>query len=236
MPTYTIRVFGDPVLRQRAEPVGEVDEDLVRLAGDMIETMYAAPGVGLAAPQVGVGRRMFVYDVHDGTGAHVVLNPEITEQRGEWVYEEGCLSVPGLSWPIKRPKEVCLHGFDLEGNELSIDADELLARCFLHELDHLDGVLLLERLDADQHREAMRVLRARALGVEQALSGSTPWESPAAGPAPGVAASAGGGAGLDAAGDGPPRRRAQVPPGADGRAGAKRPGRRPSSGRPPSSR
>ncbi|MHB1598826.1 MAG: peptide deformylase [Acidimicrobiales bacterium] len=161
MATYDIRMFGDPVLRQRAADIEDVDEALVRLAEDMIETMYDAPGVGLAAPQVGVERRMFVYDVGDGPG--VVLNPRIVESDGEWSYDEGCLSIPGLSWEIVRPKRVRLVGVDLDGNELDVDADELLARCFQHEIDHLDGVLVVERLDEVQRKEAMRVLRQRAL-------------------------------------------------------------------------
>jgi peptide deformylase len=159
--TYPIRLFGDPVLRQRATEVENVDGSLVRLAEDMIQTMYDAPGVGLAAPQVGVQRRLFVYDV--GDGPFVVVNPEIVESSGEWLYEEGCLSIPGLSWDLVRPKEVHLRGFDLDGEELDIEADELLARCFQHEMDHLNGVLIVERLDADVRREAMRVLRNRAL-------------------------------------------------------------------------
>ncbi len=158
---YAIRVFGDPVLKQQTVEVAEVDDALVQLTTDMIQTMYAAPGVGLAAPQVGVQKRLFVYDI--GDGPHVVINPRITEMTGEWSYEEGCLSVPGLYWPIVRAKQVHLTGRDLEGNELSIDADELLARVFQHEYDHLDGMLLLSRLDADQRKAAHRELRSRAL-------------------------------------------------------------------------
>jgi peptide deformylase len=159
--TYPIRLFGDPVLRQRATEIENVDGSLVRLAEDMIQTMYDAPGVGLAAPQVGVQRRLFVYDVGDGPFA--VVNPEIVESSGEWLYQEGCLSIPGLSWDLLRPKEVHLRGFDLDGDEIDVEADELLARCFQHEMDHLNGVLIVERLDADIRREAMRVLRNRAL-------------------------------------------------------------------------
>ena len=159
MAPYTIRLFGDPVLRQRASEVENIDATLVRLAEDMITTMHAAPGVGLAAPQVGVQKRLFVYDI--GDGADVLVNPVIDESRGEWTFEEGCLSVPELSWPIVRPKEVHLTGLDLDGNEVSLEADELLARLFQHELDHLEGKLLLEYLDPDQRKQALRELRRR---------------------------------------------------------------------------
>ncbi len=168
MAPYGIRIVGDPVLRQPAAPVTDIDGRLVRLAEDMIATMYEAPGVGLAAPQVGVQKRLFVYDVQDGEGARVLVNPVITESRGEWVYEEGCLSVPGLSWEIVRPKEVHLIGRDLDGNEVSFEADELLARLFQHEVDHLDGMLLLERLDDDQRRQAKRALRDQVLAADGA--------------------------------------------------------------------
>ena len=159
MPPYSIRLFGDPVLKQKAAEITNVDGSLARLAEDMIVTMREAPGIGLAAPQVGVQRRLFVYELQDETGPHVIVNPTISESRGEWVYEEGCLSVPGLAWEIVRPKEVHLTGFDLDGNEVSIEADELAARLFQHELDHLDGVLLLERLDKDTRKQALRTLR-----------------------------------------------------------------------------
>jgi peptide deformylase len=162
MAPYSIRVVGDPVLRQRAAEVTTIDGRLAKLAEDMIATMYEAPGVGLAAPQVGVEKRLFVYDV--GEGPRTIVNPVITESDGEWDYEEGCLSVPGLSWPIVRPKQVLLSGIDLDGNDVSIEADELLARCFQHEIDHLDGVLLLERLDADTRRQALRTIRDLGMG------------------------------------------------------------------------
>jgi len=159
MAPYEIRLIGDPVLKQRAEDVTDIDGALVRLADDMIETMYAAPGAGLAAPQVGVQKRLFVYDLHDDTGAHVIVNPVISEMRGEYVFEEGCLSVPGLSWDIVRPDEVHITGYDLDGNPISIEASEYEGRVFQHELDHLDGVLLLERLDDDQRKQAKRAVR-----------------------------------------------------------------------------
>jgi peptide deformylase len=163
MAAYTIRVFGDPVLKQRAADVTDIDGSIARLAEDMFATLYDAHGAGLAAPQVGVRKRLFVYDIDDEP--MVVVNPTISEARGEWTYLEGCLSVPGLSWEIVRPKEVLLTGWDLDGNELQIEADELEARLFQHELDHLDGVLLLEHLDDDQRKEAKKALREMTLEV-----------------------------------------------------------------------
>ncbi len=159
MVPYEIRLFGDPVLKQRASDVADVDGSLVRLVDDMVATMYAAPGIGLAAPQVGVQKRLFVYDLQDGEGPRTVINPVISDYEGEWAYEEGCLSVPGLSWEIIRPKTVLLTGYDLDGREVSIEADEIESRCFQHELDHLDGVLLLERLDNDTRKQALRTIR-----------------------------------------------------------------------------
>ena len=164
MAVLPIRVHGDPVLKVRCAEVTQVDASLVRLVDDMVETMYDAPGVGLAANQIGVQKRLFVYDV--GEGVHVVVNPVLHGHEGEWTYEEGCLSVPDLYWPIARPKRVHLTGTDLHGNEVSVVGDELLARVFLHEVDHLDGVLLIERLQPDQKKEALRTLRDRALDLE----------------------------------------------------------------------
>jgi peptide deformylase len=161
MAAYQIRLFGDPVLTQRAAEVTDLDGSLVHLVDDMVETMHEARGLGLAAPQVGVQKRLFVYDIDEEP--IVVVNPTIAETRGEWSYLEGCLSVPGLSWEIVRPKEVLLTGYDLDGNELQIEADELEARLFQHELDHLDGVLLLDHLDDEQSREAKKALREMAL-------------------------------------------------------------------------
>jgi peptide deformylase len=165
--TFAIRQFGDPVLRQRTPEIDEIDAGVAKLVADMIETMYEAPGVGLAANQIGVQRRLFVYDIGDGTGPRAVINPRIVETSGEWTYEEGCLSVKGLSWPIVRPDAVHLVGLDLDGNELSIEADTLEGRCLQHEMDHLDGILLVERLDEDQRREALSILRARTLSLPE---------------------------------------------------------------------
>jgi peptide deformylase len=163
MATHQIRVFGDPVLKRPAAPVVDVDGAFVKLVDAMYETMYDAPGVGLAAPQVGVQRRFFVYDI--GEGPHVLLNPEIVEATGEWDYEEGCLSLPGLAFEVVRPKVVTVKGQDLDGNDVLIEGDELLGRVFLHEIDHLDGVLMLDRLDRQTRKRALRELREQGMGV-----------------------------------------------------------------------
>jgi peptide deformylase len=158
--TFAIRMFGDPVLRQRAREVTELSGELARLVDTMIETMNEAHGVGLAAPQVGVQKRLYTYDV--GEGPAVLINPEIVDTRDEWTFEEGCLSVPGLQFDIVRPKVVTVRGVDLDGNAVVIEGDELMGRLIQHEVDHLDGVLLLERLDPERRREALRELRTRA--------------------------------------------------------------------------
>lgn len=168
MPVLSIRLIGDPVLRTRCAEVTEIDGSIATLAKEMIETMHDAPGIGLAAPQVGVLKRMFVYDIHDGQAPGVIINPVVSEARGEWVYEEGCLSIPGLYWECTRPKEIHFTGRDLDGNEISIDADELLARVYQHETDHLDGVLFIDRLDRDTKKKALRTIR------EIQMSGSFP--------------------------------------------------------------
>jgi peptide deformylase len=163
MAGYDIRLIGDPVLRQKAREISDIDGALVRLVNDMLETMYDAPGMGLAAPQVGVQKRLFVWDV--GTGPEAIVNPEIIESDGEWLFEEGCLSVPGLSWEIVRPKTIHIVGRDLDGNEVSFEADELEARLFQHEMDHLEGTLLIERLDADTRKIALKTIRDLQVGA-----------------------------------------------------------------------
>ena len=152
------------MLTQRSAEVSELDGTLARLVDDMIETMHDAHGLGLAAPQVGVQKRLFVYQLEDRDPVAIV-NPTIAESRGEWEFDEGCLSIPGLYFPIVRPKEIHLTGWDIDGNEVSIEADEIEARCFQHELDHLDGRLLISMLDKGQRKEAMRELRRRAEAV-----------------------------------------------------------------------
>ncbi|HLG00418.1 MAG TPA: peptide deformylase [Acidimicrobiia bacterium] len=156
-----IRVWGDPVLRQPAAPVEAIDDTLLALVDDMLQTMYDAPGVGLAAQQVGVLQQVFVFDVGEGPG--VLLNPEIVETSGEWTYEEGCLSVPGLFFSITRPEEVHIRGLDIDGNEINYEGHELLGRMFQHEVDHLHGTVLLDRLDKATRKQAMRALRERAM-------------------------------------------------------------------------
>lgn len=151
---YDIRTFGDPVLTSVAEQVENIDGKVVRLSQAMLQAMYQAPGLGLAAPQIGVQKQIFVYDI-DGTPV-TLINPRIVESRGEWVYDEGCLSIPGLYVEMLRPKELLLEALDLSGNTIQIEADELLARLFQHELDHLNGVLMFERMTPDQRDEALR--------------------------------------------------------------------------------
>jgi peptide deformylase len=164
MSSYSVRTYGDPVLKQAAREVDKVDGALVRLVDDMVDTMYDAVGVGLAAPQVGVQKRLFVYDI--GDGPEVMINPTIVETDGEWYFEEGCLSIPELRLGIVRPMTVHIQGYDLDGKELAIEADEFLGRVFQHEVDHLDGVLMVERLDDDLRKQALRVLRDRSLGFD----------------------------------------------------------------------
>lgn len=161
MSTLPIRTYGDPVLNEVTTEIENIDGRIAALAETMITTMYEAPGVGLAANQVGVQKRLFVYD--KGDGPVVVVNPVIVESDGEWTYEEGCLSVPGLSWEITRPNSIHLVGYDLDGNEISVETNEFEGRIFQHEMDHLDGVLLIERLDDDQRKEAKKILRSRTL-------------------------------------------------------------------------
>jgi peptide deformylase len=161
MSALPVRQYGDPVLKERTREVEDIDGSVSSLVDTMIESMYEARGSGLAANQIGVQRRVFVYDV--GEGARPVINPRIVESDGEWTYDEGCLSIPGLSWEITRPNAVHLVGLDLEGNEISIEATELEGRAFQHEMDHLDGILLVDRLDDEQRKEALKILRSRAL-------------------------------------------------------------------------
>ena len=143
MALRNIVTLGDEVLRKKCRPVGEVTERIQTLVDDMIETMHDANGVGLAAPQVGVMRRIFVVDI--GEGPIVLINPEIIEMSGEQTGEEGCLSLPGKAGTVTRANYVKIKGLDREGNEQVYEGTELLARAFQHENDHLDGILYIDK-------------------------------------------------------------------------------------------
>lgn len=163
MAVFPIRTFGDPVLNTMTEPVDVFDDALERLIEDMLETMYAAPGVGLAAPQIGISKRLFVYDIGEGPGH--LINPELVDTSDEWEFDEGCLSVPERFWPITRPGYARLEGVDVEGEPLVLEGDELMGRMLQHEFDHLNGMLLLERLGKRERKAIMRELRQEALGI-----------------------------------------------------------------------
>jgi peptide deformylase len=164
MATRDIRTFGDPVLRQRAREVEEVTDLHRKLIKDMIDTMRAAPGVGLAAPQIGVLERIFVWEVEDRHGA--VVNPEIVETSSATVTDdEGCLSLPGLTYPVERAAEVTIRGLDEHGRPIELTGTELLARIFQHEIDHLDGVLFIDRLSDAARKDALKTLREQTLGL-----------------------------------------------------------------------
>jgi peptide deformylase len=159
-----IRTLGDPVLREPSKPVERFDGALRRLVDDMTETMYAANGVGLAAPQVGISARLFTYD--DGeSGPSVLANPELTLVDGEVVHDEGCLSIPGPYHPTARTAHVLVRGQDVSGRPVEIEAEDLLARIFQHETDHLNGVLYIDRLDDAGRRAVMTELRQIEMGL-----------------------------------------------------------------------
>jgi len=156
----TIRLFGDPVLRTPADPVTDFDKELRTLVADLTETMLDAPGLGLAAPQIGVGLRVFAYHLDEEQSGHLI-NPVLhfpsdEEQDGE----EGCLSIPGLKFDCRRRQHVVAHGQNMYGDPITVEGTELLARCVQHETDHLDGVLFVERLDAETKKAAMTAIRA----------------------------------------------------------------------------
>jgi peptide deformylase len=144
-----IVLWGSEVLEAPSDPVTNITGDEVQLVQDMIETMYKAPGVGLAAPQVGVAKRIMVTDTTSGEKKNALVtlvNPEIVESEGEQCEEEGCLSIPGFSAIVVRPKKVVLRAVDLDGKEIIIEGSDLLARAFCHEMDHLDGKFFLDHL------------------------------------------------------------------------------------------
>ena len=165
MAIYKIRTFGDPVLRMPTKPINEIDSAVHILAKDMIETMYDAPGVGLAANQIGISRRIAVFDANDDLGARVMINPELVETAGEYEMEEGCLSVPGYWWEITRPAFARVRALDLDGNEVEYAGDGLIGRVLQHEVAHLDGSLLLDALPKWDRKKALKELRDEALGL-----------------------------------------------------------------------
>jgi peptide deformylase len=159
-----IRTLGDPVLRAPSKPVETFDRSLGKLFDDMVETMYAAQGVGLAAPQVGLSLGLFVFD--DGeTGPTFVANPELSDALGEIVTDEGCLSIPGPYYPTARAERIRCKGLDVQGRPWELEGEGLLARIFQHETDHLDGMLFIDRLDDDGRRAVMAELRQIELGL-----------------------------------------------------------------------
>lgn len=152
------------MLRLGTKPITEIDATVRTLAKDMIETMYDAPGVGLAANQIGIARRMAVFDAQDELGPRVMINPEVIETAGELEYEEGCLSVPGHYWEITRPAFVRVKALDLDGNEIEYAGDGLLGRVLQHEADHLDGGLLLDHLPKRLRKQALKEIREAEIG------------------------------------------------------------------------
>jgi peptide deformylase len=148
-----IRVLGDPILRDETTPVDQVTDDLRELVKAMFETMYVAKGIGLAAPQVGRVERLAVIDVDEDP--FVIINPEIILAEGKAKAEEGCLSIPDIYGDVERPAKVRIRAMDLDGETFEMDADDLLARCLQHEMDHLDGRLFIDYLSVLKRRSAL---------------------------------------------------------------------------------
>lgn len=157
MSVVDIRLFGDPVLRAPAAPVVDFDKQLRKLVQDLTDTMLEAPGVGLAAPQLGVGLRVFTYYV-DGELGHLV-NPDLDLTDETQEEEEGCLSLPDIRFPTPRALGVVAKGWNMHGDPVTVEGTHLLARCVQHETDHLDGVLFIDRLDPAKRKEAMKMIR-----------------------------------------------------------------------------
>ncbi|UOM35170.1 peptide deformylase [Acuticoccus sp. I52.16.1] len=162
-----ILIIPDPVLRRVAEPVTAVDDRIKSLADDMLETMYAAPGIGLAAPQIGISERLVVLDVATEDDAEpapmVLINPEIVARSEETsVYEEGCLSIPDYTEDVERPARVTVRYLDREGAERTVDADGLLATCLQHEIDHLNGVLFVDYLSRLKRERVLKKFAKQA--------------------------------------------------------------------------
>ena len=180
MSVRDIRLFGDPVLRSPARPVEDFDAALRRLVSDLVDTLIDAGGAGLAAPQIGVSLRVFVFGIMDPAdpdqgSVHHLVNPVLVEQEAETVEDyEGCLSLPGLEYQLPRPRRIVAAGFDQHGDPVRVEGTERLARCLAHETDHLDGVLFIDRLDADTRKAAMAEIRERILGGERPVVKPSP--------------------------------------------------------------
>ena len=160
MACLAILEYPDPRLRIRATLVAAIDDDVRTLLADMLETMYTAPGIGLAATQVDIHKRILVLDISENRDEpHCLINPKLLSQEGSVSYEEGCLSVPGVFEAVDRAERIRVRAQDEHGELREFDADGLLAICIQHEIDHLDGILLVDHLDEDQAREARRALR-----------------------------------------------------------------------------
>jgi peptide deformylase len=169
-----IRRIGDPVLREPSREVESFDDLLRRLYKDMLETMYDAPGVGLAASQIGLALRFFVFDAGEGSEPGAIANPVLSDPEGEQVEDEGCLSIRGLWYPTPRAMRIRVSGLDLDGYPISYSGEGLLARIFQHETDHLNGMLFIDRLSPEDRRQAMADLRERELGGGADRSRSRP--------------------------------------------------------------
>ena len=169
MAILAIRIYPDPVLRVKCRPVTEIDARVKKLAADMVETMHAAPGVGLAAPQVGVDLRLAVVDVsigEDPSQVHVLINPEVVERAGLEADVEGCLSLPGITDKVDRPAFVTVQAQDLEGRPFELQAEGFHARALCHEIDHLDGILFPDHLRGLRRERVRRQLKKLADEVE----------------------------------------------------------------------
>jgi peptide deformylase len=171
MAVREILIVGDPILTTKCEPVEEVTEEVVRLARDMVETVHAAPGIGLAAPQVGVSKRVIVVDLsvgEDKDALHVLVNPTIVHAEGEAVCEEGCLSVPDIREKVARPYKVVVRSLDLRGRPVEVQGEDLVARALCHEIDHLDGILFIEKLSPLKRKLIKKKLRKKAEAAKTA--------------------------------------------------------------------
>ena len=167
-----IRLFGDPVLRTKAAPVTDFDNELRGLVKDLEETMIDAPGAGLAAPQIGVGLRVFTYHVDDVLGH--LINPDLDLSGEIQEGEEGCLSFPGIAYETPRALRVVARGFNQYGDPVTIDGSELLARAIQHETDHLDGILFIDRMDRETRKLAMRAIREAEWAGQPVLVRTSP--------------------------------------------------------------